>query len=140
MNAPAFPRFIKIDAGGLMRHANTTEWVAVHDTLSCLMWTVEVLPRQTFQSARERVAKLTTAGFTDWRLPTVEELFCLADRTRSDPAIDTGFFPNTPSGWFWSGTVDASSPSDCAWYVNFGNGSSYWYHQNSEGFVRAVRS
>jgi RNA-directed DNA polymerase len=33
----------------------------------------------------------------------------------------------------------ASSPSDCAWNVNFNNGNSNWNNQNNEGFVRAVR-
>jgi hypothetical protein len=33
----------------------------------------------------------------------------------------------------------ASSPSDCAWNVNFNNGNSNWNNQDNEGFVRAVR-
>ena len=79
------------------------------------------------------------AGFTDWRVPTVEELFCLADRTRARPAIDTDFFPDTPNNWFWSSTVDADAPSGYAWIVDFGNGNSSWDGQDGEGFVRAVR-
>ena len=34
----------------------------------------------------------------------------------------------------------ASSPGDYAWNVNFNNGNANWNHQNSEGFVRPVRS
>ena len=133
------PRFIKIGEDGALLPADATDWVAVLDTKQNLMWTVEVLPRQSFKDAGESVAKLKTAGFADWRMPTVEELFCLADRTRYEPAIDTDYFPETPSSWLWSGTVDASSPSGCAWGVDFDDGYSVWYYQNGEGFVRAVR-
>ena len=132
--------FRKIGQDGRMLPADASEWVAVLDTRSNLMWTVEVLPQQTFAAAAESVAHLTTAGFADWRVPTVEELFCLADRTRRMPAIDTDYFPEAPSGWFWSSTLDASSPSACAWSVYFDDGYSIWVHQFSDGFVRAVRS
>ena len=132
--------FRKIGDGDLLLASDPSEWVAVLDTRSNLMWTVEVLPQQTFAAAADSVAKLRTAGFADWRVPTVEELFCLADRTRCEPAIDTDYFPNTPPAWFWSSTPDASSPSVCAWSVNFDYGHSYWYFQYGEGFVRAVRA
>ena len=104
------------------------------------MWAVEVLKRLTFKKALKAPEKLVTAGFKDWRLPTVEELFLLADRTRHSPAIDTDFFPDTPSDWFWSSTVAASSPSDCAWFVYFYGGHSGWDDQDNEACVRAVRA
>lgn len=139
-SAPAAtPRFIKVGEDGALLPADGAEWVAVLDTKTNLMWAVEVLSRRSFKKALEAPKALTTAGFKDWRLPTVEELFCLADRTRYKPAIDTDFFPNTPSSWFWSSTVDASSPSVCAWFVDFDYGSSFWSLQHGVGFVRAVR-
>ena len=139
MTAP-HRHFRKISQDGLWVPNDASEWVAVLDTKSNLMWAVEVLPQQTFAAAAESVAKLRTARFADWRVPTVEELFCLADRTRCGPAIDTDYFPETPSDWFWSSTVEASSPSVYAWGVYFGYGYSDWRNQYSEGFVRAVRS
>ena len=133
-------RFRKIGNGDLLLASDPSEWVAVLDTRSRLMWTVEVVPEQTFAAAAESVAKLRTAGFADWRVPTVEELFCLADRTRRRPAIDADYFPETPSDWFWSSTVDASSPSGCAWVVDFDYGASGWFNQDGNCFVRAVRA
>ena len=132
-------RFRKIGDDGALLASGADEWVAVLDTRSNLMWAVEVLKRQTFEKAKASVAKLAIAGFKDWRLPTVEELFCLADRTRFNPAIDTDYFPKTPSEWFWSGTVDASSPADYAWFVFFNHGHSGWGYQYHESRVRAVR-
>ena len=138
-NAPAQARFLKVGEDGSLLSPDASKWVAVLDTRSHLMWAVEVLPKQTFAAAADSVAQLRTAGFADWRLPTVEELFCLADRTRRRPAIDTDYFPNTPPELFWSSTPYASSPSGCAWGVDFDFGFSFWYYQDSEGFVRAVR-
>ena len=137
--AAATPRFIKIGEDGALLPADATSWVAVLDTKTNLMWAVEILPHRPFKEALEAPKSLTTAGFKDWRLATVEELFCLADRSRYEPAIDTNYFPETPSSWFWSSTVDASSPSGFAWSVGFYSGDSGWGSQDGGGFVRAVR-
>jgi hypothetical protein len=132
-------RFVKIGEDGALLAPDATEWEAVLDTRTNLMWSLEALTHQTWKKAQASVAKLTIAGFKDWRLPTVEELFCLADRTKYDPAIDTAFFPDTPSSWFWSSTPWASSPGDCAWCVYFGDGNSGYGLRGSECYVRAVR-
>ena len=133
-------RYVKIGEDGALLAADAGEWVAVLDTRTNLMWAVDVLKRQTWKNALEAPTKLAIAGFKDWRLPTVEELFLLADRTRYNPAINTDFFPKTPSDWFWSSTPEASSPGDYAWYVVFSSGYSYYSPQNYEFSVRAVRS
>lgn len=133
-------RYIKIGEDGVLLAADAAEWVAVLDTRTNLVWAVEVLKRQTWKKALKAPEKLAIAGFKDWRLPTVEELFLLADRTRVDPAIDTDFFPDTPSSWFWSSTPWASSPSGYAWDVSFSYGGSVYSGQLNEGYVRAVRS
>lgn len=73
-----------------------------------------------------------------WRLPTVDELFALADRTKCNPAIDTKFFPKAKSDWYWSSTPAAASPAVCAWFVHFYYGYAYWSHRDSHAYVRAV--
>ena len=133
-------RFIKIGNDGSRLAPDATQWGAVLDATTGLMWDAKARRVENFQAAQTLPGTLNVAGFTDWRAPTVEELFCLADRTRMRPAIDTDFFPDTPNDWFWSSTVDASSPSDCAWFVLFYDGSSNCCSQDYEGFVRAVRS
>ena len=133
-------RYRKVSDAGALLAGDAEEWVAVLDTKTNLMWSVEVLKRKTFKTAATSVKKLAIGGFKDWRLPTVEELFLLADRTRKDPAIDTDFFPDTPSDWFWSSTVLAGSPAGCAWCVYFGYGSGHWGVQGNESYVRAVRA
>ena len=77
-------------------------------------------------------------GFTDWRLPTKEELEGILASSGS-PRIDTTWFPNTQANAYWS-----SSPyvgySDYAWLVHFGNGVVGGYYRYGYNFhVRLVR-
>ncbi|UHQ21921.1 DUF1566 domain-containing protein [Lysobacter sp. 5GHs7-4] len=115
----------------------------VTDAAAGLMWSKDTLhggERVTFAEAEKTCAALTLGDHADWRLATVEELFCLADRSRYSPAIDTAFFPDTASGYYWSSTGDASVPS-YAWIVVFYYGSCDILHRgNSLARVRAVRS
>ena len=77
-------------------------------------------------------------GYTDWRLPTKEELEGILASSGS-PKIDTTWFPNTQqASSYWS-----SSPyvgySYLTWYVYFNDGSVYYYLRVSNNYVRLVR-
>jgi hypothetical protein len=114
----------------------------ITDTRSGLQWSKATITDKcvTHAKAEKACATLDLAGHSDWRLPTVEELFLLADRKRFSPAIDTEAFPDTRSDWYWTSTIDASS-SDYAWLVDFGGGSAYSAHRDDDdAFARAVRS
>lgn len=133
-------RFTKIGADGAKLDDAAKEWVAALDNTTGLLWSVEETKRLTWKKASAAVAKMDAAGFTDWRLPTVEELFLLADRTKHSPAIDTAYFPDCKSDWYWTSTPAASSPSDCAWLVLFYYGFAYWGNRSLDYCVRAVRA
>ena len=77
-------------------------------------------------------------GHTDWRVPTLQELYNLADRGRSDPAIDPLYFPNTRAWVFWSGSPVAGDPGG-AWDVYFNGGSGNWGSRDNALAVRLVR-
>jgi hypothetical protein len=97
-------------------------------------------------------------GASDWSMPTSEELrglvFCSDGKTKTlkkeeysyictgsptAPTINTTYFPNTQSNWFWSSSSYASS-SDSAWSVGFDiGGSGYGYKDYSGDYVRLVR-
>jgi hypothetical protein len=62
---------------------------------------------------------LTLAGHSDWRLPSLIELFSIVDFAQvNPPSINGAYFPSTPSNLFWSSSPDAWSPSK-AWGVIF---------------------
>ena len=132
-------RFIKLDSAGQYLPVETTEWDAVLDLTTNLMWPVKETRAMSQPKAVAAAQKLTTCGFNDWRLPTRAELLTLVDDTRHSPAIDVTFFPDCKSDWYWTGSLYAPSPGDCAWYVNFSNGGAGWGDQGGNGFVRAVR-
>jgi hypothetical protein len=113
----------------------------ITDTRSGLTWSKATLCEEEINHAQaEKIcAELDLAGHNDWRLPTVDELFALADRTRTEPAIDTEAFPDTQSDWYWTSTISAWS-SGFAWIVGFYDGNANYYHRDyNNAFVRAVR-
>jgi hypothetical protein len=133
-------RFTKVGADGAKLADDATEWVAVLDNTTAILWTVKETKPMAWKKAQAAVDKLDTAGFTDWRLPTVEELFLLADRTKHSPAIDTTFFPDCKSEWYWTSTPAACSPGGYAWLVNFDSGGANWGSRGNGYYVRAVRA
>ena len=75
-------------------------------------------------------------GSNGWRLPTVEELITLVDRTKLDPATD---LPKMLSSFYWSSATYAYY-SGIAWYVHFYFGYDNYYLKSNAYYVRAVRT
>ena len=134
-------RFIKLNAAGEHLAPDAPEHIAVLDTLTSLTWSANNIGKKEVPHAKaeETAAKVDLLGQSDWRLPTIQELLTLVDYERRAPAIDTAFFPDTKSDWYWSSSPVAGD-SEYAWLVYFGRGGSGWVHRDyGEGFVRAVR-
>jgi len=64
------------------------------------------------------------ANASNWRLPSVNEWKSIADRSKSNPAIDTIKFPNSTTGDYWSSSTVVNSTTD-AWYMIFSNGYAF---------------
>jgi hypothetical protein len=92
-------------------------------------------------------------GKKDWRMPTKDELMtlvkcsddkydtdgsCINYTSVSTPTINSTYFPNTVSNWYWSSSPYADF-SSYAWYVYFYYGDSYYDFKVNLNFVRLVR-
>lgn len=80
----------------------------------------------------------SSAGHSDWRLPTQNELLNIVEYQAYTPAINAAIFPNTASSTFWSASPYANVAS-YAWYVYFDNGSASPGNRSDASAVRLVR-
>ena len=72
---------------------------------------------------RDSVRTSNLCGYNDWRLPTREELQGILASSGS-PRIDTTWFPNTQTDFYWSSMPAPNAGySDYAFVVNFGDGN-----------------
>ena len=92
----------------------------------------------TYDAAQQVTSSL--AGYSDWRVPTANELAGIVKYDAYYPAINRRMFPNTPSNAFWSSSPNVGD-SDVAWYVSFNDGVVYDYgYRNRSLPVRLVRA
>ena len=81
-------------------------------------------------------------GYTDWRLPTADELQMIVDYSIAypGPTINSTWFPNTVGSVYWSASPYAGG-SYLAWYVSFGDGYvDYGGNRYGTYYVRLVRA
>ncbi len=76
------------------------------------------------------------AGYTDWRLPSVEELQSIVERQCQEPAINLSIFLHSPARSVWS----ASEASYNAWSLDFGRGLPFTSLKAGGKYVRLVRN
>jgi hypothetical protein len=82
---------------------------------------------------------LLIGGRLGWRLPSIEELSSLVDKTQSNPALPSGhLFTNVQSGHYWSATTYAGSTTG-AWDVTFGSGDVDGSYKTSSVYAWCVR-
>lgn len=112
----------------------------VIDTRTGLVWqddAAAATTTATWANAITICENLVLGGYSDWRLPNINELKSIRDMSRSSPAIEATF-ANTASNYYWSSTSYAADTTN-AWDVDFGNGVVDWFNKTGSGYVRCVR-
>ncbi len=110
----------------------------VTDNFTGIMWQKGEGGAMDWQSAISYCKRFAISGYTDWRLPNVEELESIADDTRNNPAINTNYFPDAHPSEYWS---SSTYPLDdrYAWIVYFSHPFLDNHHKSNNYHVRCVR-
>lgn len=123
-------------------NATTLMWQQCTEGLSGASCGTGTATQMTFATSITTCEAATTASYTDWRLPNRMELISITKLESNSPAIDTTYFPATPSsGAYWSSTGNALfiGHSD-VWQVEFGYGGSSLQNKTASTlYARCVR-
>jgi hypothetical protein len=144
------PAYVKLDGVGNELPQEATSWAMVRDRVTGLVWEIKSPDEGSIHSQYENYAwgdamdkfiyglnQMGFGGYTDWRLPTVKELYSLINMGNSDLPVDQRYFPhvNAPyNSCFWSATPVAGNPGQY-WAVDF-----YWGRSCTEGQGNAARA
>jgi len=144
--------YTKLGQNGIELPDTATEadgWIMTRDNVTGLIWEVKTDDGSihdkdntyTWYDTEDFINTLNAdnfGGYSDWRMPTVEELSSLVNSGMYNDAIDSMWFPYTMSS-NWSSTTSASN-TDLAWLVYFRLGHVYGDNKSSSYYVRAVRA
>ncbi len=111
----------------------------VKDSISKLEFQDDTVgSKMTWESAISYCENLTLSGHSDWRLPNINELKSIIDRSGNQPHIVYGFQKTSYDYPYWSSTSYEIDEFN-AWYVNFDEGSVYYDLKAYNYYVRCVR-
>ncbi len=113
----------------------------VYDTTTTLIWQDDnniLYGSHNWKEAIDYCEALEKKGFTNWRLPNINELESIVDDTLYDPAISNIFY-NKLSERYWSSTTVINDTTN-AWSTDFLSGEMTDLNPKSEDRrVRCVR-
>lgn len=134
--------FVSLLLGAYSRD-NTNE--IINDDQTMLTWqdnNVVSIQTLNWNEAVDYCENLNLANYEDWRLPNINELRSIVDRTKEDPAINLVFM-HIISGDFWSSTSGGPYLNNTAWGVDFLKGFGFGLgpadSKSSAAYVRCVR-
>ena len=128
---------------GEARYTRDATKQIVLDASTNLMWqdtpeTISETATKTWSEAIGSCEQLELGGYSDWRLPNLNELNSITDKTTHGPAMNAEF-QNRKSIRFWSSTTEDANQSN-AWYSYFWCGCNDVQDKIAADNVRCVRS
>ena len=79
-------------------------------------------------------------GYSDWRVPSIDELRSIINYDRSSPSIKTHYFPNNRADdRYWTADVKLSTPATQAVAIDFTYGEDEFRDRDEYNYVRLVR-
>ena len=129
--------FISISfANSFKRSADT-----VIDLDSKLMWVDNVSVIKVLKTHEEAIAyceNLSLKGFSNWRIPKLEELELIVDKKNEKNYINRAFKFNVPDG-YWALKAHWRTLWFYADYMHFVSGTPYYDSRHKKKYVRCVR-
>lgn len=107
-----------------------------------LVWTDSkdaVILLKSQADAQKYCQELNHGGYSDWRLPSMEEFETIVDKTNPPANINKAFKYIIPDG-YWSNNVKWRTLWFYADYMHFISGTPYYDNKHKLKYVRCVRS
>jgi len=113
----------------------------VTDNLAGLMWVRAPSAPAPWDMALTNANNLVLCGFSDWRLPNVNELESLVNSEAADPAafLNAQGFTNVQASTYWSSS-SAAFLLLFAWWVGMNDGAVFYGDKNLFNHVWPVRA
>jgi len=108
------------------------------DKKTSIVWQDTILiPKLDWQDAKKYCNNLIIDGYSDWELPTIDQLMTITDKKKYKPSLKTSF-KNFKSDYYWTSSeyVDADEK---VWIVSFLDGGDFYNNKKNLYYVRCVR-
>lgn len=142
--------YTKLGEGGAALPDSDSSWIMIRDNVTGLIWEKKTYD-YSIHNGRDQykwqdtqnafIGSLNVSrfgGFSDWRMPEIEEIFSVVDRGGAYPVMDIFYFSNIVPDDYWSATTAAFNSSH-AWSSHFFDGFDYVYSKSNSYYVVAVR-
>jgi hypothetical protein len=112
----------------------------VTDNATGLIWQDDTSEQMAWEAAIDSCEDLELGGYTDWRLPNLNELTSLVDDTTCGPAISEVFQHTVDEVFYWSATTTESNTSKAWTIYSFCGLQAASAKTSTSRYVRCVRA